>query len=31
MNTEFMDLTATGQVIYMDDILIATSDNIMEH
>jgi hypothetical protein len=32
MNTEFTDLTATGQVIiYMDDILIATSDNITEH
>jgi hypothetical protein len=32
MNTECTDLTATGQVIiYMDDILIATSDNITEH
>jgi hypothetical protein len=32
MNTEFRDLTATGKVIiYMDDILIATPDNIMEH
>jgi hypothetical protein len=32
MNTEFIDLTADGRVIiYMDDILIATSDNITEH
>jgi hypothetical protein len=32
MNTEFIDLTATGKVIiYMDDILIATLDNITEH
>jgi hypothetical protein len=32
MNMEFMDLTATGKVIiYMDDILIATMDNITEH
>jgi hypothetical protein len=32
MNTEFTDLTATGQVIiYMDDILIVTMDNITEH
>jgi hypothetical protein len=32
MNTEFRDLTATGKVIiYMDDILIATSDNVMKH
>jgi hypothetical protein len=32
MNTEFVDLTATGKVIiYMDDILIATLDNITEH
>jgi hypothetical protein len=32
MNTEFGDLTATGRVIiYMDDILIATLDDLMEH
>jgi hypothetical protein len=32
MNTEFTDLTAMGQVIiYMDDILIATSDDITGH
>jgi hypothetical protein len=32
MNTEFTDLTATGKVIiYMDDILIATLDDITEH
>jgi hypothetical protein len=32
MNTEFTDLTATGKVIiYMDDILIATEDDITIH
>jgi hypothetical protein len=32
MNTEFTDLTATGHVIiYMDDILIATEDDITKH
>jgi hypothetical protein len=32
MNTEFVDLTATGKVIiYMDNILIATPDKITEH
>jgi hypothetical protein len=31
-NTQFADLIATGKVIiYMDDILIATWDNIKEH
>jgi hypothetical protein len=32
MNTQFVDIIATGQVIiYMDDILIATRDNKEEH
>jgi hypothetical protein len=32
MNTQFVDIIATGQVIiYMDDILIATHDNREEH
>jgi hypothetical protein len=32
MNTQFVDIIATGQVIiYMDDILIATCDNLEEH
>jgi len=32
MNTQFTDIIATGQVvIYMDDILIATKDNLKEH
>jgi hypothetical protein len=32
MNTKFTDLTATGKVIiYMDDILIATEDDIAMH
>jgi hypothetical protein len=32
MNTEFVDLTATGKVIiYMDNILITTPDKITEH
>src|SRR5258708_36593870 len=32
MNTQFADITATGQVIiYMDDILIATEDNLEKH
>jgi hypothetical protein len=32
MNTQFVDIIATGQVIiYMDDILIATRDNREEH
>ena len=32
MNTQFADITATGQVIiYMDDILIATQDNLKTH
>jgi hypothetical protein len=32
MNTEFADLIATGRVIiYMDDILVATSANIIKH
>jgi hypothetical protein len=32
MNTQFIDIIATGQVIiYMDDILIVTRDNKEEH
>ena len=32
MNTQFADITATGKVIiYMDDILIATEDNLTIH
>ncbi len=32
MNTQFTDIIATGQVvIYIDDILIATKDNLKEH
>src|SRR5260370_40603475 len=32
MNTQFADLTATRKVIiYMDDILIATEDNLEKH
>src|SRR5258708_27473907 len=32
MNTQFMDIVAMGKVIiYMDDILIATPDDIQEH
>ncbi len=32
MNTQFTDIIAMGQVvIYMDDILIATKDNLKEH
>jgi hypothetical protein len=31
-NTQFADLIATGKVIiYMDDILVATRDNLDEH
>ena len=32
MNTRFMDITATGEVIiYMDDILITTRDDLEHH
>jgi hypothetical protein len=32
MNTQFADIIATGRVsIYMDDILVATHDNLEEH
>jgi hypothetical protein len=32
MNTQFADIIATGRVvIYMDDILVATCDNLEEH
>jgi hypothetical protein len=32
MNTQFADIIATGNVIiYMDDILVATQDNVKEH
>jgi hypothetical protein len=32
MNTEFADIIATGKVIiYMDNILVATRDNVKEH
>jgi hypothetical protein len=32
MNTEFADIIATGRVIiYMDDILVATRNNLEEH
>jgi hypothetical protein len=32
MNTQFADIIATGRVvIYMDDILVATRDNLEEH
>jgi hypothetical protein len=32
MNTQFVDIIATGQVIiYMDDILVATPNNKEEH
>jgi hypothetical protein len=32
MNTQFVDIIAMGQVIiYMDDILVATRDNLEEH
>ena len=32
MNTQFANLTATGKVIiYMDNILIATEDNLEKH
>jgi hypothetical protein len=32
MNTQFADIIATGKVIiYMDDILVATQDNLEEH
>ena len=32
MNTQFADITATGvAIIYMDDILITTEDNIKKH
>ena len=32
MTTRFMDLTAKGEVIiYMDDILIATGDDLQHH
>jgi hypothetical protein len=32
MNMEFADIIATGKVIiYMDNILVATRDNVKEH